>query len=228
MHETIGTRLLHLRGQDLSQEKLADEIGVSRSLVKAWENNERPVRSDHLVKLIEYFHVSADYLLGIVDEDNSTSDEKLRMVSEYTGLSNGAITSIQQLQKSAAHDLSEMLCNKSFLAMITCLDDYRMAYNKCCDYTNLVSLLWNGANLDDDAVVSALNDAFGRNVPDEECITDEALGEFASWYGQLRLQLFELSEMWTECLNAFMPAKYILAGGKEIYRKYTHDINEFM
>lgn len=96
MSDTIGTRIGQLRGKE-TQQQLADALGVSRSLVKAWETNERPVRSDDLVKLSSHFGVSCDYLLCLVDKDNSTKDEKLRMISEYTGLSNSAINALHGL-----------------------------------------------------------------------------------------------------------------------------------
>jgi transcriptional regulator with XRE-family HTH domain len=94
MADTLGTRIMKLRGEKETQQQLADALGVSRSLVKAWENDDRPVTSDHLVKLASHYGKSCDYLLGLIGEDNATNDEKLRAVSEYTGLSNDAIQSI--------------------------------------------------------------------------------------------------------------------------------------
>ncbi len=120
MADTLGTRIMKLRG-DKTQQQLADALNVSRSLVKAWENDDRPVRSDDLVKLSSLFGVSCDYLLGLVDEDNATNDEKLRAVSEYTGLSNDAIISILNFRKfepKAVEALSCLLERRDYWSII--------------------------------------------------------------------------------------------------------------
>lgn len=46
---------------------------------------------EYLNAFAKFYGVSTDFLLGLIDPDNSTADEKLRMISEYTGLSNEAI-----------------------------------------------------------------------------------------------------------------------------------------
>ena len=81
---SIRYRLLELRG-DESQQDLADEIGVSRSLVKAWESGDRKIKIDDLISLSKHFHVSADYLLGLTDA--RTDDRDVKFISDYTGLS---------------------------------------------------------------------------------------------------------------------------------------------
>lgn len=99
MLEEIGTRIADLRKEKgKTQQELADALGVTRSLVKAWETGARPIRCDDLVNLSRYFGVSSDYLLGLIGEDNATDNEKLRQVCEYTGLSNEAITNISALR----------------------------------------------------------------------------------------------------------------------------------
>lgn len=69
----FGSRLKELRKQaGLTQQQLAYQIGVSKSVVSFYELRERTPSPEVLIKLSAVFHVSADYLLGI--EKNKTID----------------------------------------------------------------------------------------------------------------------------------------------------------
>lgn len=48
----------------ISQQKLADKLGVSRSTIAMWETGQSQPDHDMLKKLAELFSVSVDYLLG--------------------------------------------------------------------------------------------------------------------------------------------------------------------
>ncbi len=61
----IGTRVRQLRAQrNLSQVDLARLLGVSKSVVSAYENNVHQPPYDVLLRLARIFGVSTDYLLG--------------------------------------------------------------------------------------------------------------------------------------------------------------------
>ena len=47
----------------LSQEALAEELGVSRQAISKWESGKAMPESDKLIVISEYFGVSLDYLL---------------------------------------------------------------------------------------------------------------------------------------------------------------------
>ena len=71
MQTTIlfSQRLLLLRKQaGLSQKQLGEIIGVSNKAICTMEIGTRETTFEKLVLLAEYFHVSADYLLGITDD----------------------------------------------------------------------------------------------------------------------------------------------------------------
>ncbi len=51
----------------LSTEALGGIIGVSDTAICNWENDKHDVRGEQLVRLAQYFGVSADYLLGLED-----------------------------------------------------------------------------------------------------------------------------------------------------------------
>lgn len=57
-------KLLILRkGKGLSQEKLGNEIGVSRQAVTKWENGTALPETEKVILLSEFFNVTTDYLL---------------------------------------------------------------------------------------------------------------------------------------------------------------------
>ena len=62
----FGNRLRELRNKaGLTQKQLAEQIGVTKSVVSFYERQERSPSPDVLIKLASVFHVSTDYLLGI-------------------------------------------------------------------------------------------------------------------------------------------------------------------
>ncbi|MBQ8508760.1 MAG: helix-turn-helix transcriptional regulator [Clostridia bacterium] len=63
---TLAERLLALRRQrGLSQEELAEQLGVSRQSVSKWEGAQSLPDLDRIADLCRVYGVSADYLLGI-------------------------------------------------------------------------------------------------------------------------------------------------------------------
>jgi len=65
----IGQRIKELRIKTgISQQKLADTLGVSRPTITQIESGERKVSSDELVKLSEIFDCTLEYLLGLKGE----------------------------------------------------------------------------------------------------------------------------------------------------------------
>ena len=70
-------RLRDLReDHDKTQQDIADVLGTSQTMYARYERgaNELPVR--HLVKLAEYYQVSADYLLGRSDEPHTAGKKE--------------------------------------------------------------------------------------------------------------------------------------------------------
>lgn len=62
----FGLRLKTLRKQvGLTQQQLATQLGITKSVVSFYELQERSPSPDVLVKLAKIFHVSVDYLLGL-------------------------------------------------------------------------------------------------------------------------------------------------------------------
>ena len=64
-----GSKLKMLRKQaGMTQQQVADRIGVTKSVISFYELKERCPSPDVLVKYAKIFHVTTDYLLGIERE----------------------------------------------------------------------------------------------------------------------------------------------------------------
>ena len=69
--KTTGKRIADIRGKNnMSQEKLAETLSKSVSLISLYEGGHRVPPPDVLYQLSELFAVSADYLLGLTDNPN--------------------------------------------------------------------------------------------------------------------------------------------------------------
>ena len=82
----FGAKLKELRKQaGLTQQQLADRVGVTKSVISFYELKERAPSPEVLTKLSYIFLFSTDYLLGI--ERNKTID--------VTGLDDADIQAVQ-------------------------------------------------------------------------------------------------------------------------------------
>lgn len=72
MNLEIAGRLVALRKENnLSQEALAEKLGISRQAVSKWERAEASPDTDNLIALAKLYHVSLDELLQIHEEEES-------------------------------------------------------------------------------------------------------------------------------------------------------------
>ena len=73
---TIADRIQSLRkAKGMSQEELADAIGVSRQAVSKWESEQTTPDLDKIVVMSDVFEVTTDYLLKGI-EPVKTDDHK--------------------------------------------------------------------------------------------------------------------------------------------------------
>lgn len=77
----LSERLYELRKKSgLSQEQLAERLGVSRQAVSKWESGKSVPESDTLISLSAYYHVTLDYLVNdhdVTSEEASGAEENL-------------------------------------------------------------------------------------------------------------------------------------------------------
>ena len=87
----FNENLFMLRRRDnLSQEELAEKLGVTRQAVSKWESAQSSPDLDKIVEMCKIFNVSADNLLGLSDcpsspeERPSAVQPKKRSFNEFT------------------------------------------------------------------------------------------------------------------------------------------------
>ena len=61
--------------QKLTQEDLANKLGVARTTVVGWERGDRTPETDMLPKITKTLHCTSDYLLGLSDNPMLTEYE---------------------------------------------------------------------------------------------------------------------------------------------------------
>lgn len=87
----FGNKLKELRNQNkMTQQQLAVQIGVSKSVISYYELQERIPSPEILLKLASVFHVSTDYLLGIstdkVLDVSGLDEEDIAVLSSMVSL----------------------------------------------------------------------------------------------------------------------------------------------
>lgn len=104
--QSIGDRIAEQRRKcNMTQQELADEIGVKREVVAYWERGNRDIKSEHIINLSIALNTSCDYLLRGVDTENID-------IAKDTGLGNDAIKMIKTVaytNKLVALDLNKAL-----------------------------------------------------------------------------------------------------------------------
>lgn len=62
----FGARLRELRqGQRMTQQQLAERLGVAKSVISYYESGDRFPSYDVLIRISHTFHISTDALLGL-------------------------------------------------------------------------------------------------------------------------------------------------------------------
>ena len=65
MKNKLGTDLKVLRiYKHVSQEKMAEDLNVSRSTISNWETKRREIKLDDAILISDYFNVSMDHLFN--------------------------------------------------------------------------------------------------------------------------------------------------------------------
>ncbi|MBQ9457710.1 MAG: helix-turn-helix domain-containing protein [Bacilli bacterium] len=87
MSMELGERLAKLRKKaGLSQEQLADELGVSRQAVSRWETGEAAPDTENLIALADIYNISLDELVRAQKGENHKKESKAERVEVVDGI----------------------------------------------------------------------------------------------------------------------------------------------
>jgi len=92
----ISDRIQNLRKvKGVSQEELADKIGVSRQAVSKWESEQSTPDLDKIIIMSEYFDVTTDYILkGIENPKQDNKKKSSLMTSQILYIASTAFITI--------------------------------------------------------------------------------------------------------------------------------------
>ena len=78
---TIANRIQNLRKtKGISQEQLAEKIGVSRQAVSKWESEQSIPDIDKIILMSDFFNVTTDSLLKGIETSQDINEKKLMQI----------------------------------------------------------------------------------------------------------------------------------------------------
>lgn len=102
--DRFAQRLKALRRErGITQQQLADGVGISKGGLSYYENSGRTPDISILERFADYFGVTTDYLLGRTNAQ--TQKVKLQAVCNYTGLSDKAVNLLSDLKENSPAQL---------------------------------------------------------------------------------------------------------------------------
>lgn len=109
MEESIfGSRLKCLRlDSNMSMEKLAEALSITKSRINMWENGGVLPRKDMLLNLSQYFNVTVDYLLGneAMEGKNQKNEELLLLHKDLEKLSRAQLRKVNSIIRTVFDDV---------------------------------------------------------------------------------------------------------------------------
>lgn len=94
----IADRIQHLRkSKGISQEELADKIGVSRQAVSKWESEQSAPDIEKIILLSDYFETTTDYLLKGIEPVKEPEKKWSAVLFSVTGTILNAIGLISSI-----------------------------------------------------------------------------------------------------------------------------------
>lgn len=121
----FAQRLVMLReDKGLTQQQLADILGVTRQSLSLYEKAERTINIDLLAKIADEFEVTTDFLLG--RSNAKTLDTNIQSICKHTGLSSEAVRGITSFHWFTFGDIS--IINYLFEEIAVAFDNWDNGY----------------------------------------------------------------------------------------------------
>ena len=135
--EIFGIRLRDLRRQNgYTIEQFAAKIGVAKSTLGYYENENRMPDIEILSRICDVFNVPADYMLGRTN--TAAVKGKMKNVCELTGLSDKAADFLSNLLKHQRYGILDKLNYLIEDFANDCDEDYDMQGNKNLEDTSSI------------------------------------------------------------------------------------------
>ena len=84
----FADRILYLRkSKGISQEELADKVGVSRQAVSKWESEQSMPDVEKIIIMSDYFNVTTDYILKGIEIVENKEEKSKEIVGNVIKLS---------------------------------------------------------------------------------------------------------------------------------------------
>ena len=101
MNIKLADRLVELRKEHkLSQEALAEKLGLSRQSISKWERAEASPDTDNLIALAEVYGITLDQLLGNEETTDTTTEASTETVEEKNELSENQVKGKKRLLRA--------------------------------------------------------------------------------------------------------------------------------
>lgn len=215
-NEAFPTRLREMMSRTkTTQETLGEVLQVSRQMISQYCSGASTPDWKAIAAMAKHFDVSADYLLGLTDVQKPEMD--FRAVCDYTGLSAKAIESIVNNFKDRwNYELSDALWNELFIELFPALASLSETSQMVSDIIRAI----NEGETDDRSKFSMTPMGSPVVIRDGR---EADLNLFYYSFIDMRLQLSELSEKWSDFLESFIPTKDIVSAGRKIMREKIGD-----
>ena len=102
LRKTFASRIRKLRDGKLNQGEFADSVGVSRGAMSYYEQESRTPDIGVLRAICEKYKVSADYMLGLMEDENHAVSDACKV----TGLSPEAVKRLNIMSQLASIDFT--------------------------------------------------------------------------------------------------------------------------
>ena len=88
----FADRILYLRkSKGISQEELADKVGVSRQAVSKWESEQSMPDVEKIIIMSDYFNVTTDYILKGIEVVENKEEKSKEIVGKVLYIASTAL-----------------------------------------------------------------------------------------------------------------------------------------
>lgn len=196
---TIAARLQKiLESFGKRQKDLAAYLGVPDNTISYFVSGKRTPNIEQIVKIAKYFHVSADYLLGLSYAE--TNDINVQFVCAYTGLDEEAVEHLNDYKDCNHYSfINELICKQTLISQI---DFYSNELDRALLFVDYF------LNEEDPFLhLPSLEDVDEYDQFEEEPIEKKKLHAALSTIDRNDLLYFRIIEDFKNCLNEFTSGK---------------------